>query len=63
MFKETSDDNLPNFFHSEVANSNISLMLNVDWFQPYKKTIYSIGIIYTTYTTCCKKYVSSEKTY
>lgn len=35
-FKETSDDNLPNFFRFEVADSNIGLMLNVDWFQPYE---------------------------
>src|SRR5579859_1497166 len=27
-FKETSDDNSPNFFHSEVADSNIGLMLH-----------------------------------
>ena len=45
-FKETSDDNLPNFFLSEVADSNIGLMLNVDWFQPYEGTIYSTGVIY-----------------
>ena len=32
-FKETSaDDNSPNFFCPEVADSNIGLMLNVDWF-------------------------------
>ena len=45
-FKETSDDNSPNFFRSEVADSNIGLMLNVDWFQPYEGTIHSTGVIY-----------------
>jgi hypothetical protein len=45
-FKETSDENSPNFFRFEVADSNIGLMLNVDWFQPYKGTIHSTGVIY-----------------
>jgi hypothetical protein len=45
-FKETSDENLPNFFHFKVANSNIGLMLNVDWFQPYEETIYSTSVVY-----------------
>ena len=36
-----------NFFRSEVANSHHGLMLNLDWFQPYDGTIYSIGVIYT----------------
>jgi hypothetical protein len=44
--KETSDENSPNFFRSEVADSNIGLMLNVDWFQPYEGTIHSTGVIY-----------------
>jgi hypothetical protein len=47
-FKETSNENLPNFFHFEVADLNISLMLNVDWFQPYEETIHSTGVVYTT---------------
>ena len=46
--KETSDHDLPNFFHPEVANSNLSLMLNLNWFQPYEGTNYSIGVIYVT---------------
>ncbi|GBC26432.1 uncharacterized protein LOC107327733 [Rhizophagus irregularis DAOM 181602=DAOM 197198] len=31
---------------SEVANSHLGLMLNLDWFQLYDSTIYSIGVIY-----------------
>ncbi|GBC52302.2 uncharacterized protein LOC107327733 [Rhizophagus irregularis DAOM 181602=DAOM 197198] len=31
---------------SEVADSHLGLMLNLDWFQPYDSTIYSIGVIY-----------------
>ncbi|GET55990.1 hypothetical protein GLOIN_2v1775288 [Rhizophagus irregularis DAOM 181602=DAOM 197198] len=33
---------------SEVADSHLGLMLNLDWFQPYNSTIYSIGVIYAT---------------
>src|ERR1700722_10100000 len=31
---------------SDVADSHLRLMLNIDWFQPYDGTIYSIGVIY-----------------
>ena len=44
--KETSDHDSPNFFRPEVADSNLGLMLNLDWFQPYEGTNYSIGVIY-----------------
>ena len=30
----------------EVANSNLGLMLNLDWFQPYDGTVHSTDIIY-----------------
>ena len=29
-----------------MADSHLGLMLNLDWFQPYDGTIYSIGVIY-----------------
>ena len=46
-FKETANDNnSPNFFRSEVADSHLGLMLNLDWFQPYEGTVYSTGVIY-----------------
>jgi hypothetical protein len=45
-FKETSDRNSPNFFHPDVADSNLGLMLNLDWFQPYDGTVHSTGVIY-----------------
>jgi hypothetical protein len=38
-FKETSDRNSPNFFRPDVADSNLGLMLNLDWFQPYDGTV------------------------
>jgi Transposase family tnp2 len=45
-FKETSDHNSINFFRPEVADSNLGLMLNLDWFQPYEGTTHSTGVIY-----------------
>lgn len=47
-FKQTNDDNSPNFFRNEVADSHLGLMLNLDWFQPYKSTIHSTGVIYAS---------------
>jgi hypothetical protein len=44
--KETNDENSPNFFRPEVADSHLGLMLNLDWFQPYDGTPYSTGAIY-----------------
>ncbi|EXX62931.1 hypothetical protein RirG_157130 [Rhizophagus irregularis DAOM 197198w] len=45
-FKETSDENSAKFFRPEVADSNLGLMLNLDWFQPYNGVIHSTGVIY-----------------
>ena len=42
-FKEGSEK----FFQNEVADSHIRLMLNLDWFQQYDSTVYSIDVIYT----------------
>lgn len=39
-----SDDNL--FFTPELADSNLGIMINLDWFQPFDRTIYSTGVIY-----------------
>jgi hypothetical protein len=38
--------NSTKFFHSEVADSHLGLVLNLDWFQPYDGTIHSTGVIY-----------------
>ena len=45
-FKESSEIDSPNFFRPEVADSNLGLMLNLDWFQPYEGTVYSTGVLY-----------------
>ena len=44
--KKSSQEDLANFFQNEVADSHLGLMLNLDWFQPYGGTVYSIGVIY-----------------
>src|SRR5271170_4456073 len=43
---EPFDDNSALFFQQEKADSHLGLILNLDWFQPYSRVIYSIGIIY-----------------
>ncbi|PKY34792.1 hypothetical protein RhiirB3_454854 [Rhizophagus irregularis] len=40
------DKNLVKFFRPEVADSNLGLMLNLDWFQPYNGIIHSTRVIY-----------------
>ena len=32
--------------HSIAAPPNLSLMMNIDWFNPYEETQYSVGAIY-----------------
>ncbi|RHZ71625.1 hypothetical protein Glove_256g211 [Diversispora epigaea] len=44
-FKETNDENSPNFFRNETVDSHLGLMINLDWFQPYDGTIHSTGIV------------------
>ena len=39
-----SDDSL--FFTPELADSNLGIMINLDWFQPFDRTIHSTGVIY-----------------
>ena len=34
------------FFRSEMADSHLGLMINIDWFQPYDGTIHSTGAVY-----------------
>ena len=46
LFKEADDEGSENFFQNEVADLHLGLILNLDQFQPYDGTIYSIGVIY-----------------
>ncbi|RHZ87209.1 hypothetical protein Glove_39g5 [Diversispora epigaea] len=32
-FKKTNDENSPNFFRNEIADSHLGLIINLDWFQ------------------------------
>jgi hypothetical protein len=45
-FKESSEQGSNNFFRVETADSNLGLMINLDWFQPYEGTYYSTGVLY-----------------
>jgi hypothetical protein len=44
-FKSGQGDN---FFRPDKADSNLGLMINLDWFQPYDGSIHSTGVIYAT---------------
>jgi hypothetical protein len=34
------------FFNKEHADDHLGIMINVDWFQPFERTVYSCGAIY-----------------
>ena len=38
IWKSFTDNNGEPFFNKECADSNIGLMLNLDWFQPFKNS-------------------------
>jgi hypothetical protein len=46
VWRDFKESNGANFFRSDVADSHLGLMLNLDWFQPYDGTIHSTGVIY-----------------
>jgi hypothetical protein len=46
IWKEFKDDNGSYFFTKEFADTHIGLMLNMDWFQPFINSQYSVGVIY-----------------
>jgi hypothetical protein len=46
IWKEFKDGNTEPFFTKEYADSHIGLMLNMDWFQPFINSQYSVGVIY-----------------
>ena len=42
--------NIPNaarFFEPETADRHLGIMINLDWFQPFKSAVYSCGAIYS----------------
>jgi hypothetical protein len=46
IWKEFKDDNTEPFFTKEYADTHIGLMINMDWFQPFINSQYSVGVIY-----------------
>jgi len=46
IWKSFTGDNDEPFFNKEYADSHIGLMLNMDWFQLYINSQYSVGVIY-----------------
>ncbi len=41
---KNSDNQL--FFRQQVSDSHLGIMLNLDWFQPYNNSQYSVGVMY-----------------
>lgn len=46
VWKEFKDDNDDPFFIKEYADTHLGLMINMDWFQPFVGSLYSVGVIY-----------------
>jgi hypothetical protein len=46
IWKDFRDENMEPFFTKEFADTHIGLMLNMDWFQPFLNSQYSVGVIY-----------------
>ena len=42
---ETPDEQIK-FFNKEHADDHLGIIINVDWFQPFERTVYSSGAIY-----------------
>jgi hypothetical protein len=46
IWKEFKDDNDELFFTKEYADTNLGLIINMDWFQPFLSSLYSVGVVY-----------------
>ena len=46
IWKSFTDDNGELFFTKEYADSHIGLIINMNWFQPFINSLYSVGVIY-----------------
>ncbi|MBV8802715.1 MAG: hypothetical protein JO131_07115 [Gammaproteobacteria bacterium] len=46
IWKSFEDENGEPFFTYEYADTHIGLILNMDWFQPFVNSQYSVGVIY-----------------
>ncbi|EXX62100.1 hypothetical protein RIR_v02001528800 [Rhizophagus irregularis DAOM 181602=DAOM 197198] len=45
-FPSSLDNPDTRFFTNETADSNLGIMINLDWFQPFNSSAYSSGVIY-----------------
>src|SRR5579862_9739019 len=46
IWESFEDENRKPFFTKEYADTHIGLILNMDWFQPFINSLYSVGVIY-----------------
>ena len=46
IWKSFEDEHGNPFFTKECADTHIGIMLNMDWFQPFVNSQYSVGVIY-----------------
>ena len=46
IWKNFKDEHGELFFTKECADTHIGMMLNMDWFQPFVNSQYSVGVIY-----------------
>ncbi|GBC01170.1 hypothetical protein RclHR1_40950001 [Rhizophagus clarus] len=49
VWKSFTDDDGVLFFTKEFADTHIRLMLNMDWFQPFVNSQYSVSMIYAIF--------------
>jgi hypothetical protein len=60
IWKEFKDDNDELFFTKEYADTNLGLIINMDWFQPFLSSLYSVGVAYAVICNlpCTERYKS-----
>lgn len=46
VYDEVEISNEQKFFNKEHADDHLGIMINVDWFQPFERTVHSSGAIY-----------------
>ena len=71
IWKKFKDDNDELFFTKEYADTNLGLMINMDWFQPFLSSLYFVSVVYaiicnlpcTKWGECWKKGPNQQKTY
>ena len=58
IWKEFTDDDNELFFTKENADTRIGLIINMDWFQPFVSSLYSVGVIYAVICNlpCTERY-------